>query len=392
MKVPLGYRFAAGFAGLRKTEGDDVGLIVSDPVAHAAAVFTQNIVQAAPIQLARRNLRTSGNRVAAILVNAGNANCATRNGIEAARTSCKAVAKALRTKPEFVLPASTGVIGVELEAKLLTRIVPKLAESLSTGNFEKVANAILTTDTKMKTASEEVSLRGGPVRIAGMTKGSGMIHPNMATTLGFILTDAEIGSRELAGFLREGVETSYNALTVDGEMSTNDVVALLANGAAGIRPRGDERGVFGAAVKRILENLAEQIAGDGEGAEKLIVVRTLGFRSVEEARRVARTIANSPLVKTAVAGSDPNWGRILAAAGYSGVEFDPGKTDIYLQNVLVCQGGLAAPMDEGQLKNLLDEAEVEIRVVLRGKGQAQARFFTCDLTEGYIRINGSYRT
>ncbi|MBV8830404.1 MAG: bifunctional ornithine acetyltransferase/N-acetylglutamate synthase, partial [Acidobacteriaceae bacterium] len=251
MKLPLGYRFAAGFAGLRKTEADDVGLIVSDPVAQAAAVFTQNIVQAAPVQVARRNLRISRNRVAAVLVNAGNANCATRNGIEVVRGSCKAVAKALRTKPEFVLPASTGVIGVELEEKLLTRIVPKLAENLSAEKFEQVAKAILTTDTKTKIASEEIIFRGGPVRIAGLTKGSGMIHPNMATTLGFILTDAEIGSRDLAKYLREGIETSYNALTVDGDMSTNDVVALLANGAARVRPQGREREVLQAAVQRI---------------------------------------------------------------------------------------------------------------------------------------------
>jgi glutamate N-acetyltransferase/amino-acid N-acetyltransferase len=390
--LPLGYRFAAGFAGLRKTEADDVGLIVSDPVAQAAAVFTQNIVQAAPVQVAKRNLRIGRNRVAAVLVNAGNANCATRNGIEVARASCKAVAKALRTRPEFVLPASTGVIGVELEEKLLTRIVPKLAESLSAEKLESVAKAILTTDTKMKTASEEISLRGGPVRIAGLTKGSGMIHPNMATTLGFILTDAEIGSRDLAKYLREGIESSYNALTVDGDMSTNDVVALLANGAARVRPRGSEREVLQAALQRVLDSLAEQIAADGEGARKLIVVRALGFRTVQEARRVGRAIANSPLVKTAIAGSDPNWGRILAAAGYSGVEFEPRKTDIYLQNVLVCQGGLTAAMNESEMKALLDQAEVEIRVVVRGRGQAQARLFTCDLTEGYVRINGSYRT
>jgi glutamate N-acetyltransferase/amino-acid N-acetyltransferase len=244
----------------------------------------------------------------------------------------------------------------------------------------------------MKTASEEISLRGGPVRIAGLTKGSGMIHPNMATTLGFILTDAEIGSRDLAKYLREGIESSYNALTVDGDMSTNDVVALLANGAARVRPRGSEREVLQAALQRVLDSLAEQIAADGEGARKLIVVRALGFRTVQEARRVGRAIANSPLVKTAIAGSDPNWGRILAAAGYSGVEFEPRKTDIYLQNVLVCQGGLTAAMNESEMKALLDQAEVEIRVVVRGRGQAQARLFTCDLTEGYIRINGSYRT
>ncbi len=392
MKLPLGYRFAASYAGLRNTERDDVGLIVSQPVAQAAAVFTQNVVQAAPVRLAKRNLRRAGNRVACILVNAGNANCATRTGDEVAQASCNAVAKGLHTKPELVLPASTGVIGVELNAKLLTGIVPKLVAGLSPENFEAVAKAILTTDTKLKLASEEISLRRGPVRIAGMTKGSGMIHPNMATTLGFVLTDAAFTAGELARMLREGIETSYNSLTVDGDMSTNDVVALLANGASGIRPSGGEGQLIGEAVKRVLESLAEQIAADGEGARKLVVVRTLGFRTVDEARRVARAIANSPLVKTAIAGSDPNWGRILAAAGYAGVAFDPKHVDIYLQNVLVCRSGLAAPMDEQAMKKLLDGAEAEIRVVLRGRGEGHARFFTCDLTEGYIQINGSYRT
>ena len=302
------------------------------------------------------------------------------------------MAKILKTKSRHVLPASTGVIGVELDAKLLTNPLRELAGKLSPDGFEDVASAILTTDTRVKVASEEVELGGGSVRVAGMTKGSGMIHPNMATTLGFVMTDAEVNARHLREILVAANENSYNSLTVDGDTSTNDMVVLLANGAAKVKPGAKERKVLGKVVTWVMEQLAEQIAADGEGARKLVIVRALGFGSEEDARKVARTVANSPLVKTAVAGSDPNWGRILCAAGYSGVNFDPRKVDIFLQRVLVCKAGLAADFDEAELKQKLDEPEVHIRIVLNGSGKSQARFFTCDLTEGYIQINGSYRT
>ena len=219
-----------------------------------------------------------------------------------------------------------------------------------------------------------------------------MINPNMATTLGFVLTDAAVQARHLREILAAANERSYSSLTVDGDTSTNDTVALLANGASQVRPDEKERKVLGEVVTWVMETLAEQIAADGEGARKLVVIRALGFRTSEDARKIARAVANSPLVKTAIAGSDPNWGRILCAAGYAGVTFDPAKVDIYLQRVLVCKGGLAADFDETELKRKLDEAEVRIRVVLNGTGKAEARFFTCDLTEGYIQINGSYRT
>lgn len=390
--LPLGFRYAAAYAGIRNAEKDDVGLIVSDRPAHAAAVFTQNVVQAAPVQLCRKHLRSSGGVVSAILVNAGNANCATRTGERVALSSCKAAAKALRTKTEYVLPASTGVIGVELDENLLTAAVPKLVENLSGGNFTAVAQAMMTTDTRIKTASEAVTVRGGTVRIAGMTKGSGMIHPKMATTLGFVMTDADIPAGVLREMLRRGTEGSYNSLTVDGDMSTNDMVVLWGSGAAGVKPGGGDRQRISEAINRVMANLAEQIAADGEGARKLVIVETGGFSSNEDARRVARAIANSPLVKTAIAGSDPNWGRILAAAGYSGASFDPAKVDIDLQGVCVCRGGLAVNMDEAALKTKLDEPQVTIRLLAHGSGKGTARFFTCDLTEGYIQINGSYRT
>jgi glutamate N-acetyltransferase/amino-acid N-acetyltransferase len=250
----------------------------------------------------------------------------------------------------------------------------------------------MTTDTRMKVASEEVKLSRGVVRIAGMTKGSGMIHPNMATTLGFVMTDAAIPVATLRACLASAIGRSFNALTVDGDMSTNDTVALLANGASGVKLADRDLKTFQEPLTALLESLAEQIAADGEGARKLIIVRTLGFKTDEDACRVARAIANSPLVKTAIAGSDPNWGRILSAAGYAGVQFDPANIDVYLQRVPVCQAGLAADFDEADMKSKLDEPQVRIRLVHRGKGKGQSRIFTCDLTEGYIQINGSYRT
>ncbi len=392
MKLPLGYRYAAAYAGIRKVRKDDVGLIVSDNAASAAAVFTTNMVQAAPVRLARKHLKSSKGKVAAVLVNAGNANCATRTGDNVALASAKAVAKSLDTKVRYVLPASTGVIGVELDAKLLTEIVPTLVSKLSSDAFESVAQAIMTTDTRLKTASEQVQLRRGSVRVAGMTKGAGMIHPNMATTLGFVMTDAVLPPSELRTMLTEAVDSSYNSLTVDGDMSTNDMVLLLANGAAGVSPKGSEKDALQTAVNSVTESLAKQIAADGEGARKLIIVNAQGFKTSDDARKVARAISNSPLVKTAIAGSDPNWGRILSAAGYSGVSFDPRDVDVFLQQTEVCRRGLAADFDESELSAKLDEPEVHINIVLNGRGKGQARFFTCDFTEGYIRINGSYRT
>jgi glutamate N-acetyltransferase / amino-acid N-acetyltransferase len=392
MKLPLGFRYAAVYAGIRRQQKDDIALIVPERPANAAAVFTTNVIQAAPVRLSRKHLKSSRGRAAAVLLNAGNANCATRTGERVALASCKAVAKALRTKIEFVLPASTGVIGVELDPRLIADAVPKLVASLSPDAFEAVAYAMLTTDTRVKIACEEVEFERGGVRIAGMTKGSGMIHPKMATTLGFVMTDAAVAPGLLRDMLESAAETSYNSLSVDGDTSTNDTVVLLASGASGVEPARKERQAFEAAITRVMQSLAEQIAADGEGARKLIVIQTSGFRSGDDARTVARAIANSPLVKTAVAGSDPNWGRILSAAGYAGVPFDPADVDVYLQGVRVCRNGLAADYDEPALKQKLEEAKIDIRLVSSGRGKGEARFFTCDLTEGYIRINGSYRT
>jgi glutamate N-acetyltransferase/amino-acid N-acetyltransferase len=219
-----------------------------------------------------------------------------------------------------------------------------------------------------------------------------MIHPNMATTLAFVMTDAVVSAGGLREMLTAGTERSFNSLTVDGDMSTNDTLLLMASGASQVKPMTKEKQVLGEVVAWVLESLAEQIAADGEGARKLVVIRAVGFRTHEEARKIARAVANSPLVKTAIAGSDPNWGRILSAAGYAGVTFDPSNIDIEFQKTLVCKGGLAVDFSEAELKKKLDEREIRIRIVNQKDGKGEARFFTCDLTEGYIQINGSYRT
>jgi glutamate N-acetyltransferase/amino-acid N-acetyltransferase len=398
LKLPLGYRFSSVYAGLRRaTNGntkDDVGLIVSGAPASAAAVFTQNRVQAAPVRLSRRHLKASRGVAGAILVNAGNANCATRTGDKVAIDCCRALAKRLLLPVTQTLPASTGVIGVELDSKLILRALPALIEGLSEDKFDDVSRAIMTTDLVPKVAHAEAALHRGAVRVAGMTKGSGMIQPRMATTLGFVLTDARVPPAVLRGILTRANERSYNRLSVDGDTSTNDTVVLLANGASGVSldAKREDREALEQAVTSVMESLAQQIARDGEGARKLVTIHVSGAANDSAAAQIARSIANSPLVKTAMAGADPNWGRIISSAGNAGIAFDPAKVDIDLQSVAVCRRGLAAPFAEADLKKKLEGPECEIRFSIRGKGTGAARFWTCDLTEGYIQINGSYRT
>jgi glutamate N-acetyltransferase/amino-acid N-acetyltransferase len=390
--LPSGYRYSAIYAGIRKVKTNDLALIVPDSPASAAAVFTQNKVQAAPVRIASFHLTQSRGYVSAVLINAGNANCATRTGDRVAIACCDAVAKQLRVPADQVFPASTGVIGVELDASLITNTLPKLIKGLSPKKFEQAAEAILTTDTTLKVAHQKLTFKRRTVRIAGMTKGSGMIQPNMATTLGFVMTDAAFSPQALWTMLTAAVKRSYNRISVDGDTSTNDTVLLLANGASGVQPNEIERGDFEDALSQVMEDLAKQIVRDGEGARKLVTIEIGGASNEDTADRIARSIANSPLVKTAIAGSDPNWGRILSAAGNAGVVFDPSKVDIYMQDMLVCQGGVAAEFSEPELKSKLDERECSIRLIFHGRGTGGARFWTCDLTEKYIEINASYRT
>lgn len=385
MAYPVGFRYSAAYAGIRKVAKDDLALIVSDTPASAAAVFTKNLVAAAPVELARRNLQSSRGRVRAWLVNAGNANCATRTGERVALECVRVTAKTLGIEEQEVLPASTGVIGVEMNGRLVVDAMPELVAALRPDSFDAVAAAIMTTDTRPKTAFAQMKRAA----MAGMAKGSGMIHPRMATTLGFVMTDAVASPAELRAALKKAISLSFNRVSVDGDTSTNDTVAVLANGASGFKPaaRALEAGLI-----EVLESLARQVARDGEGARKLVTIDVEGAASEREAETIARAIANSPLVKTAIAGSDPNWGRVLAAAGYAGVKFDPRKTDIFMQGIAVCRGGLAADFSEAELTRKLDESECLIRFVIRGGGKGRARFWTCDLTEEYIRINASYRT
>ncbi len=385
MNLPLGFRYSATFAGIRKVMKDDLALIVSDTRATAAAVFTQNRVVAGPVEVARKNIKAARGRMRGILVNAGNANCATKTAVQVAMETSRAAAKMIGAKSEEVLPASTGVIGVELDAPLILNALPALVAGLSPDRFEDAARAIMTTDLAMKTAFADIK----GTRIAGMTKGSGMIHPRMATTLAFVVTDAVMAPDVLRTALKRACGKTFNRISVDGDTSTNDTLAVLANGASGVRPRGS---AFEAALTEVLESLAKQIVKDGEGAKKLVTIDVEGATSERAAEKIARSIANSPLVKTAIAGSDPNWGRILSAAGNAGIAFDPRRVDIDFQGVAVCRAGLAADFSEDDLKAKLDEPECSVKFSIRGRGRGKARFWTCDFTEGYIKINASYRT
>jgi glutamate N-acetyltransferase/amino-acid N-acetyltransferase len=387
--LPRGFKYAATYAGIRKVKKEDLVLIVSEVPAISAAVFTQNRVVAAPVELARKNLKTSKGKAQAILVNAGNANCATRTGDKVALQTVRATAKALDIKMEYVLPASTGVIGVEMDGSRVVDALPQLLAGLHEENFQAAAEAIMTTDLVAKTAFAEIEGSKDSAYFAGMTKGSGMIHPNMATTLGFVVTDAVVSPEVLRSALKRAVDASYNLISVDGDTSTNDTVVVMANGASGVKPSGK---ALEEALTNVMQSLAMQIARDGEGARKLITIDVEGAKNDAAAEKIARTIANSPLVKTAVAGSDPNWGRVICAAGYAGVEFDPTDVDITMQGVVVCKRGLAANFNEDSLTKKLDDKDCHIEFTLRGGGKGKCRFWTCDFTEKYIEINGSYRT
>lgn len=392
VNLPLGFRYSALYAGIRKVKKDDLSLIVSDVPAAAAGVFTQNKAMAAPVILSKKNLETSNGVARAILTNAGNANCATRTGMKVAIETTKAIAKALKIPAAQVLPASTGVIGVELDASKITSHAASLVSGLSPDRFEDAVSAIMTTDLVPKKAHASLAVKGGTIHLAGMTKGSGMIQPLMATTLGYIVTDAALTPAELQRMLRKAADRSYNAMSVDGDTSTNDSVYLLANGASGLTMSASDKALFAEALTVLMEDLAKQIARDGEGAKKLVTIEVEGTRTDKQAMQIARVIGNSPLVKTAIAGSDPNWGRIMMAAGNAGVLFELKNVDIRMQGLLVCKGGLARDFSEEELTKLLDQPDCHISFTIRGDGKGKARFYTCDFTEGYIQINGSYRT
>ncbi len=390
--APLGFTAAGVAAGIKK-DRLDLALLAADRPATAAAVFTTNRAQAAPVMVSREHLAQG--RARAVVVNAGCANAATgERGLADARETASLVAKGLRCEAREVAIASTGVIGVHLPMDKLRAAIPRAVAGLSRDGGEAAARAIMTTDTRPKEVLVELPQAGRTVRLGAMAKGSGMIAPRMATMLAFLTTDAAVAPPLLQQALREAVEVTLNRVTVDGDTSTNDTALLFANGAAGApaidRPCADFD-AFRRAVAEVCGRLAEMLVRDGEGVTRVAEVRVEGAGSTADAERVARTIADSPLVKTALYGGDANWGRILGAAGRSGVAFDVGRIDIHLGDVWVCAGGCVRDYDESLATEAFTRETVLIRVNLNG-GAAQASVWTCDLSHGYVDINGSYRS
>jgi glutamate N-acetyltransferase/amino-acid N-acetyltransferase len=374
-----GFKTSAVAAGIKAGGALDLALIYSEMPAAAAAVFTQNTFIAPPLIVTKRHLQESDYRVRAVLVNSGNANAATGDaGMKAARDCAETVAVHLRCRPNEILISSTGVIGRSFPVSTVQGAVPKLVSGLLPDNIELLARGIMTTDTVPKISTAEVD----GIRIAGVAKGAGMIHPDMATMLSFVMTDADLSHAELDDALRYAVHHSFNCISVDGDTSTNDMVVVLANGASGIRP---PEGGFRQKLLEVCTDLATAIVRDGEGASKLVELIIEGAPSDEAARTIGRTIARSPLVKTAIYGADPNWGRIVGAIGNSGIPLKSDRVDIFIGGVPISD----ATLQEARRK--LMEKEIQIRVVLHS-GTGSSRVWTCDLTEDYIRINADYTT
>ncbi len=389
----LGFSVAVGEAGIRDSGGPDLVLLASDRPASAAATFTTNLMRAAPVLLAEQALAAGASTMRGIIVNAGCANAGTgAGGLEDARAVVAAAAAHLGCEPHDVLPASTGLIGSRLPVAAMQAIISTLQPRRSREASGQAARAIMTTDTRPKQHAVSTRLADGRViRIGGMAKGSGMIHPQMATMLAFLTTDAPVDAATLGSLLRPAVDRSFNQVSVDGDTSTNDAVFVLANGAAGGQPlAGEDRSTFADALEAVCRTLAIAIAADGEGAEHLIEVTVNGAADDADARAVARTVAASSLVKTAVHGADPNWGRIAAAAGRSGVRFDPDRMRICIGDVAVYDGSPLA-FDERRARRILAGARVPLVLdLLDGPGSGTA--WGCDLSAAYVAINSEYTT
>ena len=393
--LPKGFAFSAVAAGIKASGRPDLALIEACRGTTAAAVFTRNRVVAAPLQVDRASLEASGGRVRAVVVNSGNANCATGPaGLRACRRICRETSRLLGVNPEEVFPSSTGIIGVPLPAE---KIVSKLPELIATRQATEQAlnnfvRAILTTDLRPKLASAQFRCGNRVVILTGVAKGSGMIHPQLATMLVYLCTDAEAGTGELRRLLRQACDQTFNCILVDGDTSTNDTVLLLASGQSAVPlHQAGVRKQFAAALLHVCQSLAEQIVADGEGVRHVIRLFVEQARNRPEALQMARAIARSPLVKTAWAGADPNWGRILAAMGSSGVPIHPEQVEIAIGKQLVFRGGKAHPFDQAGAHQELGQPSCDIRVKLR-RGRSGVRFLTTDLTAEYIRINADYST
>ncbi|MDA3785705.1 MAG: bifunctional glutamate N-acetyltransferase/amino-acid acetyltransferase ArgJ [Deltaproteobacteria bacterium] len=393
MAVP-GFQAAAIKAGIRGKDRLDMGLIYSEKPAALAGVFTTSQVKAAPVLLGMEHLQ--GGRGQAILVNSGVANaCSGVQGMELARNTAAMTAQALGVKTTDVQVCSTGVIGEQLDPAWFAKGVPALVAGLSSDGFAQVALAMMTTDTVAKVEKVSLEIGGREVTILGLAKGAGMIMPNMATMLSFIMTDGAIAPDLLQSMLLKAVDRSFNAITVDGDTSTNDTVLLLANGVAGHAPitamATPEAQAFQEALERLTRNLALKIVADGEGATKLITVRVQGAPSPRDAEKIGRTIANSPLFKTACFGEDANWGRIFAAAGRAGVAFDQNRVDIFFDEVQMVEQGLGLFANEAAATEVLKQDDFVVTVDLHA-GQESWEIYTCDLSYDYVKINGDYRS
>ncbi len=387
-----GVRLATAAAGIRYKDRKDVCLIELAQGGTAAGVFTQNKFCAAPVHVAKENLAKDPVRY--LIINSGNANAGTGDeGMRAARETCRTVAALAGCPMSQVLPFSTGVIGQDLPILPFQQAMPSLMSELSEDGWEDAARTIMTTDTRPKYCSKQIELDGETITITGIAKGSGMIHPNMATMLGYVATDAKVDQKRLQSMLSRAVDPSFNSITVDGDTSTNDACVLLASGASGVEITDASEETFQAALNEVLFYLAREIVRDGEGATKLVEIAVEGAKDDAEAKAVAFTVAHSPLCKTAWFASDPNWGRVLAAVGRAPIDhLDIDALKIYLDDILlVSDGGRAASYTEEQGQSVLNKDAFEIRVIMN-EGKGTARVLTCDFSYDYVKINAEYRS
>lgn len=390
VNFPRGFRSAGVYCGIKKPGLLDLALIVSETEASVAGMFTTNRACAAPVLWSRQVV--AGGRARAIVANSGNANCLTgEQGMRDAQRMAELVAKRLECPPTQVVVASTGVIGVPLPMPAVESGIAQAFERLTDGDDRTTADAILTTDNASKRASLEIDTPAGKVRIGAIAKGAGMIAPKMATMLAFITTDAAVDPADLQACLARVVNATFNCITVDGDTSTNDMVVALANGASGVQLTGDALQPFEQGLYQVCEYLAKRIVKDGEGASRIFEVRVSGAADADAARRIARAIAESQLVKTAVHGGDPNWGRIIAAAGRAGAPIDVSRARLYLQGTLVFENGQPTEYDERALVEAMQTDEVTIALTL-SDGDGKAHFWSSDLTAEYVKINAHYRT
>ena len=392
--APIGFRAAGVASGLKPT-GLDLALIVSDSLASAAGVFTTNLAVAAPVTLAKKHLEKSGGSARVIVVNSKCANaCTGERGTAAAQTMADDAADVLDCNAEHVLVASTGVIGMHLDTNKVRAGIKEAAGQLCSESHRRAAEAIMTTDTSPKERAVVVTTAAGSFTIGGMAKGAGMIEPNLATMLGFLTTDADVAPSLLNQVLRTVAEDTFNAISVDGESSTNDTVFMLANGTSGVKIAADGP-TYSALViglTSVCTWLAQEIVRGGEGATKLVTISVVGATSNEEAKSAARLISNSPLVKTALHGGDPNWGRVLAVAGRSGVMFDQDKAEVRIGQVTLFANATVFSEREPDAAQYMEGPEIEVTVDLGTGGNGRATMWTCDFSAEYVHINADYRT